>query len=196
LGQVYKTLVQTVPESKKTEEVEDLVSFFREMIRTIDSSLFDEWESLRHPLEARQAPSTLPIVRRTDPAADPKAFRARLRVELHRLLKALAAKDYEEAMRYIWQPDGDWSPARLEAEMQPYWQEHESIDLSPRARQPANTFVKEIGPRQWEGTQKILDSQGNEDWMVNCIVDLRQESADQLPPVALRPVGTWVFGRD
>src|SRR5262249_61475108 len=86
-----------------------------------------------------------------DPAADPQAFRARIRIELHRLLKALAAKRYEEAMASFSPSDVEWDAAALAAAMEPFWQTHGGIDLTPRARQASNTFLTSIGHRQWRG---------------------------------------------
>ncbi len=188
LGQVYKTLVQTVPEPMKTEPLDDIVSYLRAMIRQVDSSLLEEWESLKNPLEARTAersPSpTLP-----DPSADPKAFRARLRGELHQLLRALASKNYEEAAAHIFQPEREWAPERLAAEMEPYWQQHATIDITPRARQPVHTTLKLLGPRQWEVRQRIVDPEGDEDWMLACTVDLTNERPSDAPLISLMRIG-------
>jgi len=190
IGQVYKTLVQTVPESVKTEPLEDIVSYLRGMIRQVDSSLLEEWESLKSPVQARAVERAPAAVRPPDPAADPKAFRARLRAELHQLLRALAAKNYEEAAACVFQPEQQWPPERLEAEMEPYWQQHSAIDLTPRGRQAIHTFVTASGPKQWEVRQRVLDPEGDEDWMLDCIVDLTVPRPDDAPLIALRRIGT------
>jgi superfamily II RNA helicase len=190
IGQVYKTLVQTVPESVKTEPFEDIVSNLRGMIRQVDSSLLEEWESLKSPIQARPVERAPAAVGPPDPAADPKAFRARLRAELHQLLRALAAKNHEEAAACVFQPEQQWAPERLEAEMEPYWQQHSAIDLTPRGRQPVHTLVTSSGPRQWEVRQRILDPEGDEDWMLDCVVDLTVPRPDNAPLIALRRIGT------
>ncbi len=190
IGQVYKTLVQTVPESVKTEPLEDIVAYLRAMIRQVDSSLLEEWESLKNPLPARAAERAQAVGQPPDPAADPKAFRARLRTELHQLLRALATKNYPEAAASVFQPEHQWPLERLEAEMEPYWQQHSAIDLTPRARQPVHTFVTSSGPRQWEVRQRVLDPEGDEDWMLDCTVDLTAPRPDDAPLIALRRIGT------
>ncbi len=192
LSQVYKTLVQTVPESLKNEEIDEVISYFRGMIRQVDSSLFEEWESLQNPLARRATQAKSPeLIQPPDPAADPQAFRARIRIELHRLLKALASKRYDEAVASVFPSEGgvEWTGARLAAEMEPFWQAHRAIDLTPRARQASNTFLKPLGPRQWQAQQRIIDVEGDEDWVVDCVVDLRQERADDAPLIALRRIG-------
>jgi superfamily II RNA helicase len=189
LGQVYKTLVQTIPEPLKTEPLDDIISYFRAMIRQVDSSLLEEWESLKHPLQARPEERLAKAEQPFDPSADPKAFRARLRIELHRLLGALASKNHEEAAASIHQPEHDWTPEQLAAEMEPYWREHSSVDVTPRARQPVYTTLKAVGPRKWEVIQRILDPQGDDDWMLECLVDLTIQRADEAPLIELRRIG-------
>jgi len=191
LGQVYKTLVQTVPAGFKNEEIEEIVSYFRGMIRQVDSSLLEEWENLQNPITRRaQRPKSPEPTPPPDPAADPQAFRARIRIELHRLLKALAAKRYEEAMASFSPSDVEWDAAALAAAMEPFWQTHGGIDLTPRARQASNTFLTSIGHRQWRAQQRIVDTEGEVDWVIDCVVDLRQERPDDAPLISLRRIGT------
>ncbi len=47
LSEVYKVLVQTVPEAMKTEDLLEVEQHLRTMLRGVDSSLIDEWEKLR-----------------------------------------------------------------------------------------------------------------------------------------------------
>src|SRR5262249_20674254 len=175
LGQVYKTLVQTVPEPMKPEPLEDMVAYFRAMIRQVDSSLLEEWESLKSPVQVLPEERLTMAHQRTDPAAHPKAFRARLRAELHQLLRSLASKNYQEATECLFQGDQEWTPERLAAEMEPYWQQHAAIDVTPAARQPIHTQLKQLGPREWEVRQRIFDPEGDEDWMLDCRGDLKAD---------------------
>jgi hypothetical protein len=60
LSQLYRTLDQTVPEAAKTDEVWDVLGFFRSLVGETDASLLEEWERLRHPellLEERATPA-------------------------------------------------------------------------------------------------------------------------------------------
>ena len=47
LADAYRALRQTVPEQARTEDVEDLTEWLGELVRQTDSSLLEEWESLR-----------------------------------------------------------------------------------------------------------------------------------------------------
>ncbi|HEY2902358.1 MAG TPA: DUF3516 domain-containing protein, partial [Polyangia bacterium] len=91
LSDVYKTLTQTVPAAARTDEVLDVIAHFRHMLQTIDSSLLDEWESLKDGSGRRVVVHESPIAERpNDLATDPKALAVRVRTELHALLKALS----------------------------------------------------------------------------------------------------------
>ncbi len=49
LADAYRALRQTVPTEARTEELDDLIEWLGELIRQVDSSLLDEWESLTDP---------------------------------------------------------------------------------------------------------------------------------------------------
>jgi superfamily II RNA helicase len=177
LSEAYKTLVQSVPETYRDEALEDVVAFLRATVRGVDSSLVDEWERMRAgaapavPAGPGVAPAA-PVFA-IDPAANPRAFAARVRAELHRLLGALGRRSYEEASTLVRQRSGaEWSPKRIEEAMAPYWAEHDRVDVTPAARRPDNTFLTELEPRRWRAVQRIVDETGEVDWMVECEVDL------------------------
>src|SRR6267154_789046 len=110
LNDAYKTLLQTVPEDLRDEGVDDVLAFLRATVRGADSSLLDEWEALLDPaasaeekarrLVAAQAHREALAARPRDTDAllrEPRAFKARVRTELHRLLLALARRDFAGA---------------------------------------------------------------------------------------------------
>ncbi len=49
LTDVYRTLRQSIPNSARTDEVDDVVEWLGDLVRRVDSSLLDEWEQLTHP---------------------------------------------------------------------------------------------------------------------------------------------------
>jgi superfamily II RNA helicase len=189
VSETYKTLVQTVPESYRDDALLDVIAFLRATVRGVDSSLIDEWERLRDP-SYQAAPAADPRAALGPPPvwADPRAFAARLRNELHALLVALARKDWEAA-RAALAPGSDWTAQRLEAELAPYFAEHERIDVTPAARRPHHTFVKELAPRRWEAAQRIVDEAGEVDWAIVCEVDLTGEHDRERPLLTLLRVG-------
>ncbi|HZZ85864.1 MAG TPA: DUF3516 domain-containing protein [Anaeromyxobacteraceae bacterium] len=194
LTDAYKTLVQTVPERYRDEAMEDAIAFLRATVRGVDSSLLDEWERLRDP-EAAAARAAAPGVALPPPKprpldADPRAFAARVRAELHRLLGALGRKSFEEAAQAILDPDGAWTPKKLEEAMAPYFAEHPRVDLTPAARRPHNTFLEKGADGSYQAVQRIVDEAGEVDWALHCAVDLARERPGDAPLIELLRVGT------
>jgi superfamily II RNA helicase len=193
VSEAYRTLAQTVPETFRDEALEDALAFLRALVRGVDSSLLDEWERMRAPAEAPAAaerPREAPRAPSLDLAADPKALARRIRIDLHRLLGALARRSYEEAAAAILSPGGEWTPRRLEEALAPYWAEHSRIDVTPAARRPHNTLLEEVGPRRWKAVQRVVDEAGEVDWMLECAVDLSAPRDLDLPVVDLVRIGT------
>ena len=92
LSSGYKALVQTVPESAKTDELYDLTEWLGELVRQVDSSLLDEWEALAHPeVLVDEIPTT---VDHTPPpvTANDRAFRVLVRNELFRRVELAATR--------------------------------------------------------------------------------------------------------
>ncbi|MCX5730860.1 MAG: DUF3516 domain-containing protein, partial [Deltaproteobacteria bacterium] len=195
LSEAYKTLVQSVPETYRDEALEDVVAFLRSTVRGVDSSLVDEWERMRAGVAEtpEPGPAAVPATPSLalDPAANPRAFTARVRAELHRLIGALARRSLEEAATLVRQRASDeWTPKRLEEAMAPYWAEHAHIDVTPAARRPDNSFITEIEPRRWRAVQRIVDEAGEVDWMLECEVDLTGPHDPDAPLIALVRVGS------
>jgi len=192
LSQAYKALLQTVPEALRTEEVDDVLEQLRGMLRTVDSSLLDEWENLRGSgkvvvLSAAAGRGGAAGDDREQPLADnPRALGARVRGELHRLQRALAGKRWDEALAAT--KPGEWSADKLAAELAPYFAEHATIDVTPAARRPSQTLIT---PAVDKGTytvrHKLLDPAGDEDWMIDAFVDARAVAGDT-PILELRGV--------
>jgi hypothetical protein len=155
----------------------------------------DEWERLRDPSaapveRAQVAPGELlaSVPRALD--ADPRAFAARVRNELHRLVKALANKFWDDAAAAIFQPAGEWPAKRIEAELAPYYAEHPYIDQRPTSRRPEHTFLEKTGPKTYTVRQRLVDEAGEVDWMVEATIDLAVERGEEAPLVELVRVGT------
>jgi superfamily II RNA helicase len=180
LSEVYKALVQAVPETYRDEALDDVIAFLRATVRGVDSSLLDEWERMRDPgfaaaLATAPRPEELlaAVPRALD--ADPRAFAARVRTELHRLLKALSGRRWEEAAAALRRRGGDEGAvgaARLEQEAAPYYAEHERIDVTPAARRPHNTLLEKAGPGRYRALQRVVDEHGEVDWVLECAIDL------------------------
>jgi superfamily II RNA helicase len=193
LGQVYTTLSQSVPEALRTEDLEEIRAYLRAMLEQVDASLVEEWELLVHPDPSRPAAgaAAMPARRERDVAADPRVFAARVRQEWHRLVQALAARDWEEAARCVREdPDDLWEPRRFQAELAPFFAECGEIVTTPDARRADRTTILNTGPRTWDVMQTLVDPQGDELWCLFGHVDLRQETAPEGPILRMRRIGT------
>jgi superfamily II RNA helicase len=195
LSDCYRALGQTVPEGYRDEALDDILAFLRATVRGVDSSLLDEWERMRDPAW-QAAPGPVPAPEQLlaavprAPDADPRAFAARVRHELHRLLKALADRNWEAAAGALFAPPGGaWAPDRIAAELAPYYAEHAGIDVTPRARQPHQTLLEKTGPRSYRARQRIVDPDGEVDWAIECAIDLAAPREEEAPLLELVRVG-------
>jgi len=190
LSEAFRALNQAVPVHFRNEAVEELIASLGGVVRTVDSSLLEEWEELRAPKTEEAA--TVPTAKRPrDPAADPRAFAARIRAELHRLLGALAKRDFDEAKASL-RDGADWSAEKLAAELAPYLAEHEKIVVTPQARSPRMTTVSKLDGRIWDAQQTLVDPQGDEDFGILVRIDLSEPIAagqENAPLIELVRIG-------
>lgn len=178
LSDAYRALRQTVPDDAKTEELQDLIEWLGELVRQVDSSLLDEWESLRGPVvelvETHRADlDTLDHRRLLDTSG--RAFRVLVRNELFRRVQ-LAALENWAALGELDAASGLDADAWANA-MDAYFDEHESLGTGPDARGPGLLLITE-GPGQWSVRQIFDDPAGDHDWGISAIVDL-EASAEQ-----------------
>jgi hypothetical protein len=202
LSQVHNTLVRSVPEAARNDDVHDLIGYLRSLVAGVDSSLLEEWESLVDPsarqkpqseLRPEQEPAGAPGSprRRRDPAADARALRARVRAEMHQLVRDLSACRYQEAAGRVRQIAGDeWNAARFEAALAPFYEDYERILFDPPARQAHWTRIDERGPGRFDVHQVLLDDRGDHLWNVEGEIDFSQELPPDAPWVAIRRIGT------
>jgi hypothetical protein len=166
LADAYKALRQTVPDEAKTEDLTDLIEWLGEIVRQVDSSLIDEWERLRNPLDDAEAE------RDTRPAtvtSNLRAFRVLVRNALFHRVRLAALGHYAELGELDagcgWDEDA-WADA-LEA----YYEVHDEIGTGPDARGPAMLIIDQQ-PGRWVVRQIFDDPAGDHDWGINAVIDL------------------------
>ncbi len=193
LSQLYKTAYQNVPESSWDEAFLDQLAYFRTLLGQVDSSLIEEWEQLltNGPAQHQDNAGPAAVAQRPEALdADPKAFAARVRSELHLLLRTLAIKDFESACTQIRQTEEhSWTAHRFADELAPYFEAHGGIDLTPQARQAHNTVLRKTEHQQWVVMQKIIDPEGDEDWGLDCRIDLSRIEDREAPLLELLRIG-------
>jgi superfamily II RNA helicase len=192
LSDVYKALVQSVPDPAKDEGVDEIITYFGAIVRQVDSSLLDEWERMRDgvplPGEARAA---RPVAEEAwNVTSDPKQFMVLVRNELYRLLRALSARSWEAAAQIVAGGGEPWTPAQIAASLEAYWPEHAVIRLDPAARGPRNTLVSTEREGFWDVKQIITDPEDDNDWVIECAVNLARSREAAAPVIELKRIGT------
>jgi Domain of unknown function (DUF3516)/DEAD/DEAH box helicase/Helicase conserved C-terminal domain len=192
LSDAYKALVQNVPTEMRTPAFEELVAWLRALLGTVDASLLTEWEEL---LAGADAPADAPP-RLPDVSADPKAFRLRVRAELHNLVRALANRDWEEAAGCVRRDeDGAWGPLDWETALQPMVDETDGVVFDHQARLAENTTLTSEAPHLWRVRQVLLPARfaGEEEdaprWAVEGRIDLRADTNPEGPLIEVVSVG-------
>jgi len=169
LNESYKTLLQNVPESARSEGVDDALAFLFATLKQVDSSLLEEWEALRDGVTPVAAAPAAP--RKKDLADNPRQLTARARAELHRLVSLLARQRYEDAAEALGEDSG-WDKDSLEEALAPFLAEHPALDATPKARTSEWTRVDQDAPRRWRFRQTLHDAEGPTGWWLEGVVDL------------------------
>lgn len=182
LTDAYRTMRQTIPTEKRTEELEDIINWLGELIRQVDSSLLDEWEELSNP-EAAGKPLDHETAFGEDSGrpltGNARAFQRMVRSAIFRHVELLARDDIrrlEELDEHV-EERPDW-----DREIDSYWDEYDQIGIGPDARGPHLFRVRTTGdgvePGTWEVRQVIDDPEGDHGWAIEGVVDLNASDAE------------------
>jgi len=169
LSDAYKALRQTVPDERKTEEVNDLEAWLGELVRQTDSSLLDEWEALLHPTTAGEIAPPAVDQRPPPVTANTRAFRVLVRNQLFRRVELAARRRWED----LGQLDGHdgWNADAWSQALAPYFDDHDEIGTGPDARGP-ELLVIDQEPGVWKVRQVLDDPAGDHDWAITAEVHL------------------------
>ncbi|MDX2186354.1 MAG: DUF3516 domain-containing protein [Opitutaceae bacterium] len=198
LSQAWKVLSQTVPDSFKTEEVLEMETHLRELVRSIDSSLIEEWEKMRNPNYAVDPGSTEEPRRQGKPdiTRDQRTFKRLIRTAILQFLQACASRDWETAAALVGStPDVETGLAReLEQRFEAYWNARGRFKLDPEGRSTRHTHFLDVEPpgSRWEVAQMLIDPEGNNDWELRVEVDIdasRAQAAAVIRFLSLTPLG-------
>ena len=170
LSEAFRALDRTVPIEKRDERLRDIIAWLGLVVRTVDSSLVDEWAAAGEG--SSEGLDTAP------PAADEvvrdrrgltllvrNALFARVRLASHEAVDELGKLDAEWGWRApVWQRALDR-----------FFEEHEEILLDADARSSAYFLVDEKDERSahvWHVRQIIRDSDDERDFGIWGDVDL------------------------
>ncbi|MDT9661160.1 DUF3516 domain-containing protein [Rhodococcus qingshengii] len=173
LADAYRALRQTVPTEARTEELEDIIEWLGELIRQVDSSLLDEWESLTDPgaeADTEEVAFGADIPRPI--SANPRAFRVMVRNAMFRRIDLASRRQWNELENL---EDGI-EAAEWEEQLLPYFEEYATIGTGPSARGPALFQVTEDG-EFWRVRQVLEDPEGDHGWALLAVVDIPESDA-------------------
>jgi superfamily II RNA helicase len=185
LADAYKALRQTVPEEARTDEVADLIAWLGELVRQVDSSLLDEWESLRNPqavvTEVTRIDDQTPAV-----TSNERAFRVLVRNALFRRVELAARRQFWD----LGELDGEsgWDADGWAAALEPYFADHATLQTGANARGPAMLLI-DVQPHRWLVRQIFDDPAGDHDWGISAEVDLRASDDQGVAVVRVTEVG-------
>jgi hypothetical protein len=187
LSDVYKTLVQTVPAGAKNEAVDDVVTYFGAMVRSVDASLLDEWERMREGKPVTAEERAREPIDAADLTRDAKAFTVLVRNAMFAVVRALAKRDFA-TVATLFEAGEPWAAKRVEEAMAPFFAEHAAVRVDPAARAPGNTRI-EKGEASWKVEQVICDPDDANDWRIASTVDLAASAKAGRPVMRLEIVG-------
>ena len=183
LADAYKAMRQTVPEEARTEELTDLIEWLGELVRQVDSSLIDEWERLRNPVEeaAHLAADRPPAV-----TGNKRAFRVLVRNALFRRVELAALRRFEE----LGELDGEdgWDAQAWAEALSPYFADYAEIGTGADARGPALLILEEL-PGVWSARQIFDDPDGDHDWGFSATVDLAASDEAGVAVIKVTSIG-------
>jgi superfamily II RNA helicase len=169
LGDAYRALRQTVPESVRTDDLEDIVEWLGAVVRQTDSSLLDEWEQLSDPARVVAPDVAPPEPERI--TANERAFTVLVRNALFRRVELAALRRWRELGELEEQNGSSMTGEDWREALDDYYAEHASIDTGPDARGPRMLLV-ERHDAVWDVQQIVGDPDGDHDWRVTATVDL------------------------
>lgn len=174
LSDAYRALARTVPLEKRNEQLRDIISWLRVVVRSIDSSLVDEWENAGAGTDASEAAANLAAPGAKQAVVeDRRGLTVLVRNAMFRRVQLMDLDKPDE----LGALDKDWGYGVHEWEdaLDDFYDEHEYVNTDAKARS-SELFIlddsKENSEHSWKVRQIIDDSDGDHDWAITGTVDL------------------------
>ncbi|KFF31317.1 DEAD/DEAH box helicase [Bifidobacterium bombi] len=175
LSDAYRSLARTVPLEKRNDELEDIISWLRVVVRSVDSSLVDEWEGANADASvdaesaglSTAAPGGAPVV------DDRRGMTVLVRNAMFRRVQLMDLDRPQE----LGELDKDWGYTvhKWQNTLDDFYDEHEYVGVDQKARSPEFFMLDdalECKEHTWSVRQIIDDSDGDHDWAICGTVDL------------------------
>ena len=167
LSEAYRALDRTLPFDKRSEEIEDIIAWLGLVVRSVDSSLVDEWEQAGQELDARPPEAKDAVVH------DRRGLTVLVRNALFRRVR-LAAADDHEALGEV-DVDNGFSAHKWRTALDEYYDVHEDVLVDADARSMAFLAIDESDEEAehvWHVQQTFSDPDGDHDFAIRADVDL------------------------
>ena len=169
LAEAFRSLDRTVPVAKRNEQLEDIISWLGFMVRSVDSSLVDEWEAAGDPAALDMAPPSAA----NQVVADRRGVTLLVRNALIRRV-TLAARDHYDQLGEL-DADFGMTATRWERVLDAYYEQHEEILTDADARSSAMLSIDEADEQTahvWHVHQIFADEDGDHDFGIMADLDL------------------------
>ena len=167
LSDAYRVLDRTIPADKRDERLEDVIAWLGFLVRSVDSSLMDEWESAGSVLDAAPPKASDEVVR------DRRGLTVLVRNALFRRVRLASLGKAGELGKL----DQDWGcgEVRWQHALDAFHEAHESILTDADARSMDFLAIDETDEKTghlWRVHQIFSDSDGDRDFGIVAEVDL------------------------
>ena len=167
LADAYRVLDRTVPSDRRDERLEDIVSWLGFLVRSVDSSLVDEWESAGSVTDAAPPSADDAVV------ADRRGLMVLVRNALFARVRLAALGRADELGRL----DQEWGcgEPRWQRALDAYCEAHEAVLIDADARSMAYLSIDESDEQAdhvWHVRQVFSDPAGDHDFAIAADVDL------------------------
>lgn len=183
LSDAYRALDKTIPQAKKNEELNSIIDWLSVVVRTVDSSLVDEWEAAAGLADAAArgediSEDSLASQSVTEPAIDQVLTHKSGMIALVRnaLFKRVQLIDRDEPEQ-LGQLDSAWGMPvhEWEGALDDFYEDHEGVMANADARSSKFFMIDDSQERthhRWHVRQILCDLEGDYDWGIDAIVDL------------------------
>ena len=167
LAEAYRSLDRTVPHERRCEQLDDIVAWLGLVVRSVDSSLVDEWAS------AGTDPELAPPAARESVVGDRRGMTLLVRNALFQRVRLAARGKLEE----LGDLDEDWGfgSFRWKKVLDAFYDAHEELLEDADARSAAYLSIDESDEESehvWHVHQVFSDSDGDHDFGIMADVDL------------------------
>ena len=189
LSEVYKTLLQTIPELARTPELDDATAYLGALVRGVDSSLLDEWQRLQHPDRVLAGSDDATEDERAERIVrDRKALTTLVRNVMFSLVRALATRDFESFLDGTEPGAVSLSALDVERALHPLFETGANIQVDANARNPRHIVIEER-EEFWHVAQSLLVDDEVSEFSIRGRIDLARSRSEERAVFLLDHVG-------